>query len=240
MKFSTIQVCGAAVASLSGAADAFATPAASLSRASSARRTSSAMNAVVRMAGATNGGEYAASLPGAPFGMAAEGKYFDPAGLATKQDPEVVKKWREAELKHGRVAMLAALGIMVAEVFHPLFMGPLYVGAAIFHFQEITTTYPLFWVGSLALVAFIEGQTILDAWGSVSPVTGVGNLKEDYYPGDLGFDPLGLAPKDGDDFRLIQSQELDLGRYAMIGVLGMIAQECVDGKGIIEHVLTQI
>ena len=117
MKFSTIQACSAAVASLSAGADAFATPAASLSRASSARRTvSPAMNAVVRMAGATNGGEYAASLPGAPFGMAAEGKYFDPAGLATKQDPEVVKKWREAELKHGRVAMLAALGIMVAEV----------------------------------------------------------------------------------------------------------------------------
>lgn len=119
-------------------------------------------------------------------------------------------------------------------------MGPLYVGAAIYHFQEITTTYPLFWVGSLALVAFVEGQTILNAWGTVSPVTGVGNLKEEYYPGDLGFDPLGLAPKDGDDFRLIQSQELDLGRYAMIGVLGMIAQECVDGKGIVEHVLTQI
>lgn len=67
-------------------------------------------------AGATDGSDYAASLPGAPFGMAAEGKYFDPAGLAAKQDPEVVKKWREAELKHGRVAMLASLGILVAEV----------------------------------------------------------------------------------------------------------------------------
>lgn len=104
------------MAFLSGAADAFVTPAASLSNASSVRRTAPATNAVVTMAGATNGGEYAASLPGAPFGMAAEGKYFDPAGLATKQNPEVVKKWREAELKHGRVAMLAALGIMVAEV----------------------------------------------------------------------------------------------------------------------------
>lgn len=48
--------------------------------------------------------------------MAAEGKYFDPAGLATKQDNETIKKWREAELKHGRVSMLAALGIIVSEV----------------------------------------------------------------------------------------------------------------------------
>lgn len=60
--------------------------------------------------------DYAASLPGAPFGMAAEGKYFDPAGLAAKQDEATIKKWREAELKHGRVSMLAALGIMVSEV----------------------------------------------------------------------------------------------------------------------------
>lgn len=57
---------------------------------------------------------------------------------------------------------------------------------------------------------------------------------------DLGFDPLGLAPKDGEDFRLIQSQELDLGRYAMIGVLGMIVQEVVDGKGILEHIVSRI
>ena len=57
--------------------------------------------------------------------------------------------------------------------------------------QQIATVYPLFWVGSVGLIAFIEGQTIKDAWGSVSPVTGVGNLKEEYYPGDLGFDPLG-------------------------------------------------
>lgn len=120
MRFSTIQACGAAVATLSGTTEAFVTPAASLSHTSAAltstHRTTSATSAVVRMAGATNGADYAASLPGAPFGMAAEGKYFDPAGLATKQDPEVIKTWREAELKHGRVAMLAAVGIMVAEV----------------------------------------------------------------------------------------------------------------------------
>lgn len=60
--------------------------------------------------------DYCASLPGAPFGMAAEGKYFDPAGLAAKQDNETIKKWREAELKHGRVSMLAAMGILVSEV----------------------------------------------------------------------------------------------------------------------------
>lgn len=59
--------------------------------------------------------------------------------------------------------------------------------------QQIATVYPLFWVASVGLIAFIEGQTIKDAWGTVSPVTGVGNLNEEYYPGDLGFDPLGKS-----------------------------------------------
>ena len=41
---------------------------------------------------------------------------FDPLGLSTGADPEEIKRWREAEIKHGRVAMLAALGVLVAEV----------------------------------------------------------------------------------------------------------------------------
>lgn len=45
----------------------------------------------------------------APFG------YFDPLGLAGGTTPEQVKRYREAELTHGRVSMLAALGFLVGE-----------------------------------------------------------------------------------------------------------------------------
>lgn len=117
MKLSASKACGA-LACLSSV-EAFMTPTSTFSRAASAasRRTQATSSTAVRMVGNT-GSEFASSLPGAPFGMAAEGNYFDPIGLAKKQDPAVVKKWREAELKHGRVAMLAALGILVAEVRH--------------------------------------------------------------------------------------------------------------------------
>ena len=50
----------------------------------------------------------------APFG------FFDPMGL-TPETNEELQLFREAELAHGRVAMVGALGFLVQEQFHPLF-----------------------------------------------------------------------------------------------------------------------
>merc|ERR1711941_122181 len=44
--------------------------------------------------------------------------FWDPAGLSKKGNLAV---FRRAELKHGRVCMLATLGIAVSEEFHPFF-----------------------------------------------------------------------------------------------------------------------
>ena len=44
--------------------------------------------------------------------------------------PPQVKFYREVELKHGRVAMLASLGFLVGEQFHPLFGGQINVRPA--------------------------------------------------------------------------------------------------------------
>lgn len=49
---------------------------------------------------------------------------FDPFGFAKDADLGTMKRYREAELQHGRVAMLATLGILVTEEpieYHPLF-----------------------------------------------------------------------------------------------------------------------
>jgi hypothetical protein len=67
------------------------------------------------------------------------------------------------------------------------------------------------------------------------PTGFVADLKEEYLPGDLGFDPLGLAPKDVDGFIEMQNKELNNGRLAMIAVAGQVAQELVNGKGLIEN-----
>jgi light-harvesting complex I chlorophyll a/b binding protein 1 len=53
--------------------------------------------------------------------------------------------------------------------------------------------------------------------------------------GDLGFDPLGLTPTDSDEFDALRTKELNNGRLAMLGVAGIVAQELVNGKTILEN-----
>lgn len=52
-------------------------------------------------------------------GIVAPTGFFDPAGLSRMKTPEQLRYAREAEIKHGRVAMLAALGFPFAEEFRP-------------------------------------------------------------------------------------------------------------------------
>ena len=63
----------------------------------------------------------ALTLPGitAPFP-----DMFDPAGFTRTAAPKDVKRWRESELMHGRIAMLAALGFVIGEQLEdfPAFM----------------------------------------------------------------------------------------------------------------------
>jgi hypothetical protein len=86
--------------------------------------------------------------------------FFDPLGFSTSLTPIEFKKYREAELKHGRLAMLAVLGVLIAENFHPLFDGKV-TGAAIYHFQQIESLYTPFWYFFLIGVGVVEAQTIL-------------------------------------------------------------------------------
>jgi hypothetical protein len=52
---------------------------------------------------------------------------------------------------------------------------------------------------------------------------------------DLGFDPLGLTPTDAASFDELRTKELQNGRLAMLGVAGIVAQELVNGKGVLEN-----
>jgi light-harvesting complex I chlorophyll a/b binding protein 1 len=168
-------------------------------------------------------------------------QYFDPLGLTAGAKPADVKKWRESEIKHGRLAMLAVVGTIVQEQFHPFFLTESNVGPAIYHFQEINSRYPVFGYLATLAIGIVEGETIVRGWQKTDQTKGiVAPLKDSYTPGDLGFDPLGLGGEIGSEqFKNYRRQELNNGRVAMIGLAGIIAQELVDKKGIIEHWVTK-
>jgi len=147
--------------------------------------------------------------------------------------------YREVELKHGRVAMLATLGILVGEQWHPLFGGNIDAPAA-FAFQE--TPLQSFWPLVVAAIAIPEVFSVftfnqnsgIDPSGLIGGTDPWWTMRTDRVPGDLGFDPLGLKPKaearGPGAFLNMQNRELNNGRLAMIAAAGMIAQELATGQ----------
>ena len=69
---------------------------------------------------------------------------FDPYDFAPYASEAQYTFYQEAELKHGRTAMLAVLGIFVAEKF-PLFYNGAITGPAITHFEQVSNIFPAFW-----------------------------------------------------------------------------------------------
>merc|ERR1719451_214576 len=161
----------------------------------------------------------------APFG------YFDPLGLATTVTAGKLLFYREVELKHGRVAMLASLGMLVGEQFHPLFGGNIDV-PGIFAFQQ--TPLETFWPAVVAAIAIPEIYSVFtfDEPGSGKDLVQKEqwSIKADHMPGDLGFDPLGLKPMNEKELVEMQTKELNNGRLAMIAFAGMVAQEVATGS----------
>jgi len=167
-------------------------------------------------------------LPGAisPLG------FFDPIGFTNDMELLGVKRFREAEIMHGRVAMMATIGYIIGESTPTIAYGmDTHHTIANNQIPEIpgTVLFPFFLAINIA-------EAIRANIGWVEPGLGpLFTLREKYYPGDIGFDPLGLKPTDGKEFATMQSKELSHGRLAMLAAAGMCVQEQINGKGILEN-----
>lgn len=132
--------------------------------------------------------------------------------------------------------MLASVGFLVGEqVEGSSFLWDASVtGPAITHLSQVP---PLFWALLVTFIGASEQTRAEIGWVDPGEVEfdQPGKLREDYTPGDIGFDPLGLRPSDPAEFEEIQTKELQNGRLAMLAAAGFMAQELVDGKGIVEH-----
>jgi len=172
------------------------------------------------------------NMPGALAPMG----FFDPLGFAEKADEKTLKRYREAEVTHGRVAMLAVVGFFVGEAVEGssfLFDAQI-TGPAITHFEQVPDGWDALIVTAIGAA---EAQRAQIGW--VDPADASydqpGLLRDDYYPGDIGFDPLGIRPEDPEELDLMITKELQNRRLAMLAAADSFAQEFTDGLGIIEH-----
>jgi hypothetical protein len=151
--------------------------------------------------------------------------FWDPIGFTDEATEGKIRFYREVELKHGRVGMLAALGFLVGEQFHPLFGGNIDVPAYL-AFQQ--TPLQQFWGPVVLAIGVLE---IFSVFSFNSPAGGEPwSIRSDHEPGNFGFDPLGLKPDSPAALKVVQNQELNHCRLGMIAAAGMIAQEYVTGQ----------
>mmetsp|Transcript_89438 Transcript_89438/g.193608 ORF Transcript_89438/g.193608 Transcript_89438/m.193608 type:complete len:330 (-) Transcript_89438:35-1024(-) len=147
--------------------------------------------------------------------------FFDPLGFTKDIDKAGFRKYRAAELKHGRVAMVA-LGGAIMQSVHRI-PGFEEMPAGIWAPFSPPATY-----GLLAMVA-LNGVFELFLWRD----------KPYRQPGDFE-DPLQfgiLVPSDDGAFgsRDFRERELSNGRFAMFAILGVIAAELATGKNAIQQ-----
>lgn len=119
--------------------------------------------------------------------------------------------------QHGRVAMLAALGFLVGEQFHPLFGGDIDVPSYI-AFQQ--TPLQTFWQSVLYAIGAIELFSVASfefplaiVWRDGKRLTypQVWMLSSEAWTGKYTtFDPLGLAPSDPAALKKMQTKELNV------------------------------
>lgn len=138
-----------------------------------------------------------------PFG------FFDPFGCADVSGEEVML-YREAELAHGRVAMMAAVGFLVQEAFHPIF--PAVNGVAARQLDQVLSTEEGWLGGSILLMAIFFSEIWRARVGWMDPKVAPQTLRPGYMPGDLGFDPLNLKPANEVEYLTMQNKELNNGR----------------------------
>lgn len=184
------------------------------------------------------------------FGVSIEtGNKCPPLGARILQDtsPDALKWFQNAEIKHGRIAMVATIGFMVQKfgVHFPLYLGP--TGSNAFHpasdeawllssttgvtFSDIATAAPLDaikmvpmagWLQIFFVAGWFECIAYERQWNRENPI-----------PGDYGYDPLGFTKREGgfesEELKSLRLKEIKNGRVAMMTIAAWVSNEAIPG-----------
>lgn len=184
-----------------------------------------------------------ASLPFLPRPALLDGtlpgdRGFDPFNFASNVD---ALQWqRKAELKHGRLAMLASVGWPMAELFHLNFAQALDLPYSLASGGRVPSVlndglahadFPVFWIAVLSAAAAIE---ILESVG------------ETQYPVEMASSSFLSAAAAGrmvwedevDEEKpshFMQEAEIFNGRLGMLAITTFAIQECLQNSAVVNH-----
>ena len=147
---------------------------------------------------------------------------FDPLNFAS--DPSALQWQRRAEIKHARLAMLAAVGWPMAELLHkdiasafelPTFLASGDRVPSVLNDGLAHASFPAFWIATIAVAAVVEIQESVEA-----------NASCKLNPADKGFDPFNIL--DGKNMKqkhFMAEAEIFNGRLGMLAITGFAVQE---------------
>jgi len=184
------------------------------------------------------------------FGISIEtGNKCPPLGRRILEDvqPEAITWFQNAEIKHGRVAMVATIGFMVQKfgVHMPLYLGP--TGSNVFHPASDTAWYLSSTSGvtfsDVANAAPLEAIKMVPAAGWLQIFFVAGWFECIAYqrqwvdggrvPGDYGYDPLGFTKREGgfesEELKSLRMKEIKNGRVAMMTMAAWVSNEVIPG-----------
>lgn len=182
------------------------------------------------------------AIPFLPRPTALDGSHagdygFDPLGFSEKLDFYAMQ---ESEVRHARLAMLAAVGWPMSELLAPSWM--LQNGCAPSVLNGVNPLSGLAIIGFLGAAGYFEYKTSLRQ----SLATPMGKMHQKDMSavwkygvaGDYNWDPMNLYSSCGDDFKGrkgLRDVELSHGRVAMLGITYFALWEALTGSPIVEN-----
>ena len=161
---------------------------------------------------------------------------FDPLGFSSSK--KTLYWMRDAELKHARLAMLAAVGWPLSELWHKDIAAILNMDSILASGDKapsilnggLSSVYATgILMFSIVVAGLLESKSMESGsifWNAEKP--------KDYVPGDFGFDPLNLYDIKGDR-KAMETAEIKHGRLAMLAITAYVSQEFVTGLPVVQQ-----
>ncbi len=170
----------------------------------------------------SNGDEEEKSTAGAALPLSTKPFLSD---LEERPPALILRDYREIEIRHGRLAMLAAILWPLQEIIDRLFI-PYSFGSTTMIYGGVTLPFiSLFMTLTMLLLGYLDiyAASIKDQ-----------DTGEAFLPGECFWDPLSILEGAPDGMkRNMQARELNNGRFAMIAVLSYILQEGITHQPLI-------